>query len=120
MGRPVKAHEAQIAWTTLEAPWPAPPMTNPASVPPFRNSKEQVRHRNSSSAPPPTVYRGPGAVYRAGAAVSRPAAGFACSRSAGAAYRAGAAVYRDQVCFFICVALGFRYHLHSGRICVRI
>jgi hypothetical protein len=41
MGQPVKAHEAQIAWMTLEAPWSAPPVTNPASVPPSASQKRK-------------------------------------------------------------------------------
>jgi hypothetical protein len=93
-----------------------------ALIHPVCESVAQVPRRRSPSAPPPALYRGLGAVYRMGAAVSRLAAGSACSRSVGAAYRAGEAVYRGEAggiprtgmdFFCICVALGFR-------ICVRI
>jgi hypothetical protein len=63
---------------------------------PVRSSLLPVRCLEASSVLPPAVSRGPDAVSCTGAAVSRPAAGSARSRSTEAAYRAGATVYRGR------------------------
>jgi hypothetical protein len=70
MGRPVKAHEAQIAWMTLEAPDRLLPWATLPQTP-----RPQLRR---ASPPPQLVVRaaaaghGPDTVYHAGAVVSHP------------------------------------------------